>query len=101
MEEQWWLRKEEEVDEGLKRHNENAADLDCIIEHLYLGAFTAASNPVVIEAYGIQAIINATKEMPEIKPDVKEYKQIPIWDEEDEKIAIYFKEATKFIHEHV
>ncbi len=100
MDSQWWLEEEPE-DPALTQHNENASNLDCIMDHLFLGGMSAANNPMILEVYSIQAILNATKNQPDPLPEVKNYKHIPIDDDESENIAIHLDDATKFIHDHV
>ena len=100
MEDQWWLREEAD-DPAIAQHNENAGNLDCIMDHLYLGGMSAAMNPIILEVYSIQGIINATKNKPDPLPEVKSYKHIPIDDDEMENISAHFEEATKFINDHV
>ena len=57
MDSQWWLQGQPE-DHALPHHNENAGNLDCIMDHLILGGMSAATNPMILEVYSIQAIIN-------------------------------------------
>ena len=71
------------------------------MDHLYLGGMTAAMNPMILEVYSIHGIINSTKIKPDPFPEVKSYKQVPVDDDENENIAVYFEEATKFINDHV
>ena len=41
------------------------------------------------------------KSLPDPLPLVKNYKQIPIDDDEEENIIEYLEEATKFIQDHI
>ena len=100
MDSEWWLQEQPE-DPALNQHNDNAANLDCIMDHLFLGGISAATNPMLLEVYSIQAIINATKHKPDPLPEVKNYKQIPVDDDESENIEVHLEDATKFIHDHV
>ncbi len=49
------------VSVGISSTHDEEADLDLIVDHLYLGSFDTALNPAVHEIYEIKYILNVTE----------------------------------------
>ena len=72
-------------------------DPSYIIDNLYLGNSYNSSNIYTLKKFGIEKIVNATKEIPCSFPDEIEYFQIPIRDTRDNFIDKYLESSYQFI----
>lgn len=70
-----------------------------ITEGLFLGSFSEASDLGWLQGHGITSILNVTKDLPFYFKEQFKYKRIPVDDEENTKINLYFKEIISFIEE--
>ena len=68
-----------------------------IIDNLYLGNAYNATNEVTLKKFGIEAVINVTREIPSPFIDTIQYKNIPINDTRDSFIGNYLEDAYDFI----
>ena len=70
-----------------------------IIDNIYLGSAYNASSQETLYKYGIEKILNVTKEIPCMYPDEFEYKCIYVRDTRDSFLGQYLEEAYQFITE--
>ena len=73
------------------------ADPSHIIDNIYLGSAYNVSSIDTLNKYGIERILNVTKEIPCMFPDIFTYKSIQVKDTRDSFLENHLEEAYKFI----
>ena len=64
--------------------------MNLIVDNLYLGDHTAATNDVYLKKYGITHVLNITRELACKFPSSFAYKQIKLDDSPDENLMDHF-----------
>jgi hypothetical protein len=66
------------------------ADLDLIVDNLYLGSVKSALNHDVLSVYEIKAVLNVTeKDNRDLLPSELDYLQIPLIDDVEADLRAY------------
>nr|XP_055036680.1 protein phosphatase Slingshot homolog 2b isoform X1 [Misgurnus anguillicaudatus] len=68
-----------------------------IFEHVYLGSEWNASNLEELQNSGVQYILNVTREIDNFFPNLFEYHNIRVYDEEATDLLAYWNDTYKFI----
>jgi hypothetical protein len=74
------------------------ADLDLIVDNLYLGSVLSALNHDVLSVYEIKAVLNVTEnDTRDLLPLGLDYYQIPLIDDVEADLCTHLKSALDFI----
>ena len=88
----WWEKPEEELDTS------DQADIDMIVENLYLGSIKSAMNHDVLEVYEINAVMNVTENDTRDRIPAKcDYLHIPLLDDTEQDLLPHIPQALSFI----
>ncbi len=91
------VKRISKINGSISNHLDNLSkEPSYIIDNLYLGNAYNSNNIITIKKYGIEKIINVTKEIPNSFPEI-EYLKINIRDTRDNFIEEYLDKTYKFI----
>lgn len=68
-----------------------------IIDNIFLGSAFNAANQESFQKYGIERVLNVTKEIPCVFPDDYEYHRIGVRDTRDSFLHHHFEESLEFL----
>ena len=89
----------DDIIESEMTYVEKIPSVDNIIENIYIGNYSAASNKNLLKELGITHILICGKNLEGFFPNDFKYNYIPLYDSEYTKITKYFPESNDFIEE--
>ncbi|TNV75194.1 hypothetical protein FGO68_gene7170 [Halteria grandinella] len=79
----------------------DGANIDQIIDGLYLGSMTSAFNKDLLEVLGIKAIVTVADQIEPLFPESIDYHIIRVLDLPSEDLLSHFPKAYDFIHKYI
>jgi len=76
---------------------DKTSSMDEIVENIFIGNYSAASNKSLLQEKGVTHILIAANNLEKFFPNDFEYKIFPLYDSEYTKITKYFEESNNFI----